>query len=247
MRLVNKFVILACMISAPHATASCVNVELTDRDYIAIGTVKNLDGEIIYEEHHLHDADQNGGMSIVDYKTPTGELIAKKVVDYDCRASAPNYVLTMKRESDWIEKVNWESSQLVITKVDDSESLTVISADDLVIDAGFDNYIFDHWRELLSGQRREIDFLHVPGERLIKLIISLEDDIETSKYSMSTNVAVFRIATKSKLLRLFSDSIYLGYDKTTKQLDFYAGPTNLRGAIVGLDKSRKIVINYQYN
>ncbi len=224
-----------------NANAQCVNSN-SQRDFNAVGVVKNTDGEVIYEEHHSND----GVVSKVDYKNPSGEIIAEKMLDFDCLASAPNYVLNMKRDK-WTEQVNWEDGQLMVTKPDGSKSLAVVSADDLVIDAGFDNYIFENWTTLVSGEQKQIDFLHVPGKRLIELVVDLMPDDKANEFTDSNNVAVFKITTKNKLLRLFAKPIYLGYDRVSKQLDFYSGPTNLRGAVAGLDKSRQIVINYSYN
>ncbi len=245
LRYKSIIIVLAWLITNSHA--ACVNPQISMRDFKAIGVVKNTEGEVVYEEHHNHKADLDGGESKVEYKTPDGEVIAEKIVDYDCRVSAPNYVLQMRQGSNWIETVRWESGQLVVSKPDGAKSLAVVSVDDLVIDAGFDNYVFENWSELISGQPKEIDFLHVPGKHLIKLVINLVADSRANQYASSNNVVVFQIATKSKLLRLFAEPIYLGYDKTTKLLDFYAGSTNLRGAVAGLDKSRQIVINYRYN
>ena len=237
----SKIFLMTIFAFAVNANAQCVDSK-SPRDFKAVGVVKNTDGEIIYEEHHSND----GVVSKVNYKNTDGEVIAEKVLDFDCLASAPNYVLRMKQNV-WKEQVSWEDGQLVVTKPDESKSLIVLAADDLVIDAGFDNYIFENWQNLISGQQKEIDFLHVPGKRLIKLVVDLMPDEKADKFTDSGNVAVFKITTKNKLLRLFAKPIYLGYDKETKQLDFYSGPTNLRGTVAGLDKSRQIVINYRYN
>ncbi len=226
---------------AVNSHAQCVDSK-SQRDFNAVGVVKNTDGEIIYEEHHSN----NGVLAKVNYKNIDGQVIAEKILDFNCLASAPNYILKMKQGL-WTEQVSWEQGQLVVTKLDGSKALAVLSADDLVIDAGFDNYIFENWQNLISGEQKEIDFLHVPGKRLIKLVVDLMPDEKADEFTDSGNVAVFKITTKNRLLRLFAKPIYLGYDRETKQLNFYSGPTNLRGAVAGLDKSRQIVINYRYN
>ena len=210
-----------------------------------MGVVKNTHGRIIYEEHHNHKADSRGGVTQVEYKSRDGQLIAIKSLDYRCRPSAPNYSLTMMHRPQWIEQVNWQSDQLVITQPQSKEILADINPDTLVIDAGFNNFVFENWQQLVSGSEIAIDFLHVPGNRLFRLVINLESG--KSEFELPEDTVLFKISTKNKLFRLFSEPIYLAYNKTTKQLEFYAGPTNLRGEIAGLQKSKQIFINYRYN
>ena len=224
---------------------ACVDPVLSQRDYYAIGVVTNSDGEIVYEEHHKHKADARGGTTQVNYKSLDNTLIAKKTIDYDCHASAPNYTLIMNQGEAWTEQVKWQSDQLIITQAQSEKTIDSVDSDALVIDAGFDNFIFENWQALISGDKKVIDFLHVPGNRMIRLVITLEAD--NPDIEIADDVALFKITTKSKLFRLFSDPIFLAYNKQSKQLDYYSGPTNLRGEIKGLEKSKQIAIKYRYN
>ena len=225
---------------------ACVNPELSQRDYYAIGVVTNSDGKIIYEEHHNHKADARGGVSKVSYKSPDDKLIAEKTIDYDCRASAPNYTLTMNHDEQWTEQIKWQpNNQLKITQSDSEKVLDAVEDKALVIDAGFDNFVFENWQALNSGAEKEIEFLHVPGNRLFRLVIKLETD--NPDIEVADDVALFKITPKSKLFRLFSDPIFLAYNKQSRRLDYYSGPTNLRGEIKGLEKSKQVAIKYRYN
>lgn len=230
---------------ALQATLACVNPYLSERDYSAVGVVKNIDGDVIYEEHHYHVADETGGTSQVKYKSLTGRIIAQKILDYDCRASAPNYTLTMHDDQKWFEEVKWQADKLVVTQPDGKQILDEFDNNELVIDAGFDNFVFENWSDLMLGIEKEIDFLHVKRKDVYRLVIQLQTN--SQEFTVPPGVALFKITTKNRLLRLFSESIYLGYNKQSRQLDFYSGPTNLRGEIAGLDKSKHITIEYRYN
>lgn len=239
-----SLIILLYLYSAA-AVFACVNPQLSERDYTLLGVVKNADGDLIYEEHHHHKANKRGGISEVEYKSTSGDIIAKKILDYDCRASAPNYTLTMNHDATLFEKVEWRSDRLVVTKPDGTEILDDIDTDNLVIDAGFDNFVYENWSELTMGIEKEIDFLHVKGNNLYRLVIKL--DAGNHDIGVSSDVVLFEISAKNRLFRLFSEPIYLGYNKQTKQIDYYAGPSNLRGDVAGLEKSRQVTINYIYN
>ena len=225
---------------------ACVDPALTERDYYAIGVVTNSEGEIVYEEHHDHKADARGGISKVSYKSLDDKLIAEKTIDYDCRTSAPNYTLTMSHHEQWIEQVKWQTkNQLVVIQPESEKVIDAVDSDALVIDAGFDNFVFENWQQLILGIEKEIDFLHVPGNRLFRLVIKLENN--SADIDVTDDVALFKITTKSKLFRFFSDPIFLAYNKLSKQLAYYSGPTNLRGEIKGLEKSKQVAIKYRYN
>ena len=230
---------------ASQAAVACVNPELSQRDYHAIGVVKNTDGEVVYQEHHSHKADDTGGESQVEYKSPDDKLIAQKTINYNCRASAPNYTLTMNQRDGWVEQVKWQSQSLVITQPDGKKIIEAVDSSSLVIDAGFDNFVFENWQVLTSGNQMDIDFLHVPGNRVFELVIKLDTDNPDA--DASDKVSYFKITPKNKLFRLFTDPIYLGYNRQTKRLDYYSGPTNLRGEIKGLENSKQIAIKYRYN
>ena len=235
--------LIACIALQP--VAACVNPELSQRDYYAIGIVKNSDGEVVYEEHHKHKADTKGGITQVEYIDPNDKLIAEKTIDYDCRASAPNYILSMNQADDWVEQVQWQSNKLVVTQPGSKKELDADASQSLVIDAGFDNFVFENWQALNQGQEKEIDFLHVPGNSLFPLVIKMESG--NSDVELSDDVVLFKIKPENKLFRLFFEPIYLAYNKNSKQLDYYSGPTNLRGEIQGLKKSKQIAIKYRYN
>ncbi len=228
-----------------QTAAACVNPHLSERDYSAVGIVKNTDGDVIYEEHHNHKADETGGISEVKYKSTTGRIIARKILDYNCRASAPDYVLTMHHDQKWIEEVRWQSDKLVVTHPEGKEILDVVDNNSLIIDAGFDNFVYENWSELMLGVEKEFDFLHVKGNDLYRLVIKLHAG--TPDIAVPTDVVLFKIMAKNRFFRLFSEPIYLGYNKQTRLLDFYFGPTNLRGDVAGLEKSKQITINYLYN
>lgn len=230
---------------AMPAVLACVNPELSQRDYSAVGVVKNSDGKIIYQEHHQHLADIKGGISQVEYISTDDLLIAKKHVDYDCRANAPSYTLTMKQGSGWVEQVEWQSEKLVVTQPEGSETLDDFDSSKVVIDVGFDNFVIQHWQALIAGGQKDIDFLHVPGNRLFPLVI--ERVVNDAKFDISDQVALFKVSPKNRFFRIFSDPIYLAYDKNSKRLDYYYGPTNLRGDIRGLEKSKQVAIKYHYN
>ena len=153
--------------------ANCVNTQLLERDYTAVGVVKNTAGQVVYEEHHAYRLNKKGGVATVEYKSTDGSLIADKTVNFGCLPSAPDYSLTMYQSAPISEQVEWRSEQLIVNKSGVSKTLKVDSADDLVIDAGFNNYIINNWEALNSDEKRQIDFLHVPGNRLIKLVIEL--------------------------------------------------------------------------
>ena len=97
-----------------------------------IGTARDSSGQtILYQEHYYCEPDASA--CSVFYLDPAQQLIASKVIDYQPSLQAPSLLF-----------IDYRSDREVVVQGPGT-------VDDLVIDAGFDNYIRKRWQQLQSG------------------------------------------------------------------------------------------------
>ena len=95
----------------------------------------------------------------------------------------------------------------------------------LVVDAGFDNFVRAQWETLANGQPVRFRFRGVGFDAPIDMKIDLndEDDCETGNLCLAINI-------DSWLLSNFVDPIQLSYSRGDRRLLRYSGISNLRDA-----------------
>ncbi len=225
---------------------------MNTEDIHVIGTAYDIKGrEVLYTE--LHSLTQGPGRQ-VRYISPQGEMVAKKEVDYSRSAIGPSF----RQENYWSNEVSlaqWDGNRLVMgfgpagmSKASSADPVNAIkqkslSVDKVVIDAGFDNFIREHWQALLSGQTLRYEFAVASKLTTLRMRIKLDtcnDKIEGIDYEQTV---CFKTEPDNALFRLLSAPIELSYQRNTQRLQRYRGRgniTNQQGALLDVD------IRYEY-
>lgn len=175
-------------------------------------------GELLYREHHLCARDLK--QCTVRYKDTDGALIARKELDYRHAVTAPALVLNDYRHDRVIR----------IPFTDDSG--------DLVVDAGFDNFVRAQWDTLASGELVTFRFRGVGFDSPIDMKIGLSDEGVCDRDALCLAVNI-----DSWLLSKFVEPIQLTYSRDDRRLQRYSGISNLKGAG---GESMTVDIIYEY-
>jgi hypothetical protein len=158
MRATNLVLVALLALGAPLAAAA----EAVSVEYLGIATT--LDGRVeLYRERHRVERDRDGrGTRVVVYECPDGRPYARKVVRYADWAGAPDFDLLDARDG-WRERVETVGDRRRVSvreRAGGRERSAELSVpDQLVVDAGFDDFVRLHWDRLVAGERVDFAFL----------------------------------------------------------------------------------------
>jgi hypothetical protein len=186
-------------------------------------------GESIYKEVHCGVATELP--SDVFYQSTDGNLIAHKTIDYQSGRTTPSFTQTYALNQERVN-VQFDQETLVMamtardgTKSDRQYKVSALDKTPIVIDAGFDIFIRDNWKELLSGETKVFQFPLVSRAQLI----SLQAKKSICQYDSETDQC-FALEPSNWLFRMLASPIELGYDSTLKRLNRYRGLSNINDA-----------------
>ncbi|WP_416308282.1 hypothetical protein [Neptunicella sp. SCSIO 80796] len=199
--------------------------------------------QTLYTEHHQVSVDQLGQtlQSKVLYRSPDGQQFADKVIDYRHSQTAPDVLFSDHRNQTQIEVVNKPQS-IVITYTtagkQQRQSVGYKAEDKVVIDAGFNHFVLQHWSALLAGDKIVFAFLAIDRAKLI--------DFSVEKIAQTADKLELAIKPDSFFIGLLVDPIVLSYSRHSRQLQTYQGLTNLQRAEKGQLKSGNFVARIEY-
>ena len=211
-----------------------------------IGLAYDPDGKsLLYSEEHSY---KNDYQHEVIYKEADGQVFAKKTVDYRRSFIAPAFQQTNSRNGEYIEtRYNNDDTLEVIYRENKDQQQANENIDvneSLVIDAGFDHFIRDHWDELIEGKSKVINYLLPSHQQSIDLRI---ESIDCSSVLLNgddpNTINCWRVATDSWVFRILSAPLLLAYDKSTRHLLTFAGRSNICDS---KGDYQDVVIRYQY-
>ncbi|WCN07866.1 hypothetical protein [Marinomonas mediterranea] len=193
---------------------------------------------LLYTERHFFPAPQ---VHEVRYFEADGRLFATKKLDYAQSSNAPSFEQLNERQGEAISVKHTDKIELQYRASSDAatKSATFNVSNKLVIDAGFDRYVREHWSELVNRKTHSVDYL-VPSRQTtvefkIKRRTCLDEQISES--------VCFEVKPSAWWLSLLINPLYLAYDETTKRLVRFIGRGNIA------DKNGKyqtVDIYYQY-
>ena len=185
--------------------------------------------ELLYSETHC--VSEDSAEREVLYKDAEGKLMASKLLDYSSGVTTPSFVQHNLYSSELIE-VGFEQGMvsMAIIDADSREILKSAQAQSsqklpIVIDAGFDFFVLQHWDSLVAGESHEFQFPLADRESLVELRIQSLG----CSYSSQTDQC-FRLDVANWLLRILVKPIELGYDKEDKRLTRFRGLSNIGDA-----------------
>lgn len=225
MRAIYPYIIALLCINPATGAWGCVDEFLQTRKYHIIGEAYDTSGTLRYTEHLTHTPSPTGGTMITGYRNAGGQDIATRRVHYDCRPTAPGFELH-DLTRDVKEGVRWTGKRIESYQGDRIATLDVPPGE-LIFDAGFDNSIRIHWNSLIEGKPLKVHYLFARNNQFLKLRLKRISVPRSLKSENTENTVFFRISANNPVLRLFSRSIYVGYDIATGSLKYYKGPSNL--------------------
>lgn len=208
-----------------------------------VGEAKSIASEdkpsrLIYCEYHFFNQGGVGPsnkVSQVEYYTPEGSLIAKKTVDFSLSEFAPNVYQEDARHGELrlSERVLDKDAYRLFYLPADSDKdagqeMVVAAAENMVVDAGFDNAIRAQWDQILSGKKVKYVFLAAPSLRTFGLKVRKIKSSACEQWFFDEDSQVcLRVSSTSGFINLFIKPITLIYERASKRLVVFNGTVNL--------------------
>ena len=108
----------------------------------------------------------------------------------------------------------------------------------LVVDAGFDHFIRDHWEALMAGEQLQFNFAVPSRQQLVSLFVVRN----RCEYAGEGEVC-FKATLNNIILRWFVTPIKVVYNQQTRLLQRYVGLANIADES---GTNHKVDIRYQY-
>jgi len=142
-----------------------------DRHYLGVASAENGSAVRYREEHWLFRAD-GVATRLVLYRCPSGEPFARKLVydrgdpaapDFDFEDGRDGYREGVRREGErWLVYARERGDAPMQTRL-------LQAVPDMVVDAGFDAYVREHWASLAGAARRDIAFVMPSRQDYLRL------------------------------------------------------------------------------
>ena len=185
-------------------------------------------GKALYTEaHHVQSAGALGESRVVMYRCPQGgAAFARKELTYGKQRSTPEFTLSDARGG-YQEGLRQTPQGPRVFLRDSARSprreaaLPANAA--LVADAGFDEFVLQHWDELEAG--KTVRFLFLVPSRLDYLSFKVKKHAETTLEGATVSVIRLNL---SGVLGWFLPYIEVAYRKSDRTLKRFDGVTNIR-------------------
>lgn len=174
------------------------------------------DDDFRYSEHH--SCSEDGQQCTVEYKDVSGDVFARKAVDYGSGLYSPSLVLEDFR----LGEVRQTSGEV---------------GEGVVVDAGFDHYVRHRWEELAAGEEVEFPFLVAGREKPLAMSAKVDE-----KRNCNPGQLCLLVTLDMWLISLLVEPIRLVYDEQ-KRLTQFRGISNIP---TEKGESQSVEINYRY-
>lgn len=177
--------------------------ELPAREPDVIGKAYNqASGKLVYSEYHFCSADDR--RCEIHYQDNLGEVFARKDLDYSGSELSPGL-----RMRDFRHDLDLQLDQQ--------------SDPDLVVDAGFDNYVRLRWNQLLQGEEVRFPFLIAGRDKPLAMRAGpgMEAECDPRRVCL-------QIELDSWLLGMLVDPYQLTYDRGSRRLVQFSGTSNIK-------------------
>ena len=198
---------------------------------------------LLYTEHHSISLNSQGQYQTgkVTYKTPKGEVFAKKELDFSDNQLVPELSFNDSR-SQQTTLLTSTPSEIKIEKVQYNDikkhSINYDTDKLIVADAGFDRLVIKSWNDLLNKKTIKFQVLTMDRADLIKFRLNV-NEITNKKLHLS-------ISPSNWLIRLLMNPNQLEYDLSSKRLLKFSGLTNISEFINGQDQENNYVASIEY-
>ncbi|MGV6806586.1 MAG: hypothetical protein ACWA5K_01615, partial [bacterium] len=210
-RWIRWFVALCCCaLLQTQVSAKTVDV---DEPSIIGKAYRQSAGTLIYTEEHFLPSQS---IHRVIYRSNEGVVIAEKQIDYQASLTAPDFEQHNRLVDRSISAVRVDNQFLLNRFQKDADThpkeARIPVNEALVVDAGFDHFVREHWELLIKGISLTFDFLLPTRQRTVELAI------KNIACDPPDNAQCFMITPANTLLKWLADPIRLSYDPHTRQL-----------------------------
>jgi hypothetical protein len=224
----------------------------------AIGEAWSRDGsELFYREYHYAEDDDFDMPTRVLYLRENGELFAEKSIDYRVSATAPAISFTDFRSGTHISAEHGSGRDPGYIRVaftadadSDTQNRNMQLADRLIIDAGFDVFIREHWDTLTDGNRMTAPFLVPSRMDTVRVGITGSDTADCSALNNSPlhtedTIACFTVRPAGilRVVGWLTEPIRLAYSQDSQRLLMFDGVSNIPDDD---GEGRHVVLVYTY-
>lgn len=145
-----------------------------------VGTAYDTSGRILYTESHWISETRGQRELLVLFECPGGRPFARKQVRAAGLTQTPSFVLDDARTGyrEGVRERDGGLREVFVREITEQpeKSALLTTAPGLVVDAGFDSFIREHWNALTTGNPQHLDFLVPSRLRSYPFTLSLADD-----------------------------------------------------------------------
>lgn len=207
-------------------------------DLIIVGEARAIDdGKLLYTELHTFD---DASQHRVEYFDPDCNKFTVKELSFGRSDIAPAFEQFNTLTGELIKLENSPSGKLILSYKKNADASIEESGFDvtenLVVDAGFDNFIKNNWSSLQAKEIVKFIYLMPTRGKTIEL--------ELASTGCNESRMCMEIRPENSWLRMFASPIYLEYDASARQLKKFTGKGNIT------DKNGNylsVEISYQYS
>ncbi len=200
--------------------------------------VDSKTGEPLYTEEHTFVDSQLGRKMLSRYVAPNNQQLGSREILY--KADRVKAYSLQQEHIEYRESIERASRALLLEKQSNGklaqQKLTSSSAEETVIDAGFNEFVVRHWDELLTGKTKEFDFVSAARLRVVGFRVKLD------KQRSSDQQLMFSMTASNPIIRTLMSPIRVGFYRESRQLAYYQGISNLRDK---KGKPYKVVITFE--
>ncbi len=227
---------MRCLITVFSLCCSMLVAAQTTLTYQGMAYAPGTD-TLLYSEHHTLTLENHQLVKReVEYRNANGDAIAQKQNRYNQGATQPEFLLQDQRR-DYREQVSYDQGFVMTVQENGKTEQARIDKDaqPLVIDAGFDEFVRQHWATLLAGE--QVDFYFAAPARQDVIAFRVIPSAITEQQLQ------LEMRLQSRWLAWLLDPIQLHYDLNNQRLLRYIGLTNIQDDNgKGIDAD----IRYQY-
>lgn len=216
-----------------------VAASLAEPTYAALfeftGSAARNDGTVLYEEQHrVEGLCERGEFKPLEHHviylpsrgsgSSSDQPFAKKWLDYSASSVRPTVNFRQPNFNEFL-KVTYPDKDIVSLvwqqPEGDTNRSTLDMPNDLVVDAGFDNFVRQNWHKVINGESVKFRFLApTRGTDYAFVLEPAQNQTVKADY-------LVQIRPDSFMLKFLVDPIVLGYSKKGV-LTVYSGLTNIR-------------------
>lgn len=184
--------------------------------------------QLLYTESH-HEKYSGGVLlrSEVIYKDPAENIFASKIADFSNSQFMPEFALENTRTGHE-EKTRFIDNKYEVifseSKNKTRKESQIKFEDSAISDAGFDNFIIEHWDQIIAGKKFKRDFL-VPSMQDFLSFRIYQDAIVNKK---GQSLRLINIEPDSFFVRVIAGTLKLYYDSDKPALRVFEGVSNMR-------------------